>query len=405
LNGHTTILVVILGALVLAWTGLFAFTVVTRAIYDVQTRIVDAARRAARRRIVRAARAGSEVEVDRILRRLTVGTLLRAAANTSTRPPVARVFSRHLLRRAEPQIRALLAPRQHERARWQRIAALRVAALGGVPDAVTLLQAAASSPDEEVASAGIRILGELATPQAQSVLVETLRVGNFSRSRVAAQLDRLAPLSVHTLSPLLEDPDPNVRYWGAKLLARSPDEPAAGGALVAAARDENANVRAAAAEGLGREQSESGAQTLISLLLDPSASVRTHAARSIGRRRTTTAADPLAALLGDPDWWVRTAAKRALERLGAAAVPAVTPLLRTADEFARNGAAEILQNLGLVHALVDRIADPTSGDVEAAAGGLAHILEAGSARFALLALEHLDQDARDRTRAIVNGGS
>jgi hypothetical protein len=237
------------------------------------------------------------------------------------------------------------------------------------------------------------------------VLVETLRAGNFSRSRVAAQLDRNAPLSVHTLSPLLEDPDPNVRYWGAKLLARGADEPAAGDALVVAARDDNANVRAAAAESLGREQSESGVHTLISLLLDPSSAVRVHAARSIGRRGTVAAAGRLAELLGDPDWWVRTAAKRALESLGTAAVPAVTPLLRAADEFARNGAAEVLQNLGLVHALVDQVADSTGGDVEAAAGGLARILEAGSARFALLALEHLAPDARDRTLAIVSGVS
>lgn len=377
----------VLGALVLTWAGIFAFVVVTRAIYDVRTRVVDAAHRTARRRIARAARAGNEVEVDRILGRLRVATLLRAAADTSTRPPVARVFSRHLLRRAEPQIRALLEPRPHERARWQRVAALRVAALGGLPDAATLLQDAIRSSDEEVTWAGIRILGELATPQAQGMLVETLRDGTFARSRVAAQLDGRAPLSVDTLRPLLEDAEPIVRYWGAKLLAHASDAPVARDALVAAAADDSANVRAGAAESLGRNRSERATQTLVSLLVDPSPLVRIHAARSIGRRGTIAAAGQVASLLRDRDWWVRTAAKRALESLGAAAVPAVTPLLQADDEFARNGAAEILQNLGLVRVLVDRVAASANGDGQAAAAELAPILAAGGARFASLALE------------------
>ena len=405
LRGHSIILALILGALVLTWVGIFAFVVATRALYDVQKRLVNAARRVARRRIARAARAGTEVEVDRILRRLRVETLLRAAADTSTSLPVARVFSRHLLRRAEPRIRALLEPRSHKRARWQRVAALRVAALGGLPDAATLLRDAIRSSDEEVVSAGVRILGELATTEAQGVLIDTLRGGAFARSRVAAQLEGRAALSVEMLRPLLEDSEPIVRYWGAKLLAHSFDDPAAGDALVTAATDDSANVRAAAAESLGHDRSERATQILITLLVDPSPPVRLHAARSVGRRGTTAAAGFLAPLLHDGDWWVRTAAKRALETLGAAAVPAVTPLLQTDDEFARNGAAEILQNVGVVRALVDRVAGSTNGDGARAAAELTPILAAGGARFASLALEHLDPDAGARVREIMNVAS
>jgi len=400
MSGRTITLAAVLGALVLVWTGLFAYVVVTRAIHDVRKRVVDASRRRTRRRLMRAARAEAEVDVDRILRRLGVATLLRAAADTSTRTGVARVFARHLLRRAEPRIRAHLVPRQG--GRWERIAALRVAALGGLADGRALLDDAVRSPDEEVQAAAVRILGELATPAAQTVLVEALRSGHFARSRIAAQLEGAA-LSMDLLRPLLDDPQPIARYWGVKLLEHAAHDPAATEAMLAAAHDEEDNVRAGAAASLAGDDSDRATQALVSLLADSSPHVRLHAARSIGRRGTTTAAGHVALLLSDRDWWVRTAAKRALEELGVPAVSAVVPHLSADDGFARNSAAEILQNLGLVRALVDQVATAKSGERDAAARELAPILAAGGARFASLALEHLGHDGSTRVHAIVGG--
>src|SRR4051794_3275531 len=400
MSSGTITLAAALAALALVWTGLFGYVVVTRAIYDVQKRVVDASRRRTRRRLVHAARAEAEVDVDRILGRLGVATLLRAAADTSTRTAVARVFARHLLRRAEPRIRALLVPRR--RGRWERIAALRVAALGGLDDAPALLDAAIRCPDDEVQAATVRILGELATRGAQSVLVEALRSGHFARSRVAAQLEG-ARLSVDLLRPLLDDPQPIARYWGAKLLEHAADDPAASDALLVAAHDDEHNVRAGAAASLACDESDRATQTLVALLTDPSPHVRLHAARSIGRRRTTSAAGRVASLLSDRDWWVRSAAKRALEELGVPAMSAVLPHLRADDPFARNGAAEILQNLGLVRALVDQVATARNVERDAAARELAPILAAGGARFASLALEHLDHDESNRVHAVVGG--
>jgi HEAT repeat protein len=398
MSGRTVTLALVLGGLTLAWIGIFAYVIVTRAIYDVQKRIVDASRRRTRHRIVSAARAGGEVDVDRVLDRLRVAALVRAAADTSIRTPLARVFSQHLLRRAEPRIRALLVPRPERR--WQRVGALRVAALGGLPGATTLLRDAIRSPDEEIQAAGIRILGELGTPAAHDLLVETVKTGAFARSRVASQLEG-ARLSVELLRPLLDDAQPIVRYWGTKLLEHASDSLAASDALLMAAADADANVRAAAAASLAADASEQATETLLTLLVDPSSHVRLHAARSIGRRGTVKAAGQVASLLRDQDWWVRTSAKRALENLGAEAVLAVTPHLRTNDEFGRNGAAEVLQNLGLVRTLVDRVATATNGEGEAAAVELAPILIAGGARFASLAVEHLDHDSGARVHAIV----
>ena len=57
-------------------------------------------------------------------------------------------------------------------------------------------------------------------------------------------------------------------------------------------------------------------------------------------------------LLADEQWWVRTAAKDALRGIGTDAVPALLSMLTHADPFARNGAAEVLQDIGFVDSLV-----------------------------------------------------
>ena len=76
-----------------------------------------------------------------------------------------------------------------------------------------------------------------------------------------------------------------------------------------------------------------------------------------------------ATLLSDGRWWVRTAAKDALRTLGSPAVPALLAVLGSDDGFARNGAAEVLQDLGFIDELA--LDDPASPLLERiyAAGG------------------------------------
>jgi HEAT repeat protein len=400
-NDLTTTLTLVFGVLVLAWSGLFTFVVSSRAIWDAQHKILELAGRGAHRRLLLAARASGDVEVDRLLRRLRTSTLLRAASDASTSTTVARVFAAHLVRRAEPRVRSLLADRRGQRARWERVAALRVLALAEADDALALLASAARDTDDEIAAAAVRILGELDTSEARGALVHILLDDDFARSRVAAQLDRAERIDIKLLSSLLSSPDDGARYWGTKLLAHTGDDSAARAAALAAARDPNANVRAAAADSLGLLLSANDAEQLLRLLDDEAAHVRVHAARSLGALTATGAGPALAELLRDSSWWVRTAAKRALESLGPDACDAVWGYLDDDDHFARNGAAEVLQNIGVVRELVDTVTLPGSRYRSDAAAELAKVLAAGGSQFEALALEHLDHDARVRVRTVV----
>lgn len=266
-----------------------------------------------------------------------------------------------------------------EAARWRRIRALRALARMNHPACRTLLPEALDSDDVDVAGAAVRSLGDVGAPWAVEELVSALRRGVYYPSRVAAQLERLAPLPGSLLVPLLDDESPSVRFWGATLLAPYPTLATA--ALVARASDVDPNVRAAAVETLAGRGGRRPLVAALRLLHDPEWFVRVHAARAVGRLGGTADIARVVPLLGDERWWVRSAAKDALRTLGLGAVRVLRATLVDGDTFARNGAAEVLQDVGLVDELIRTGDDPEL---------LALIFEAGGERLRQLALTRTD---------------
>jgi HEAT repeat protein len=286
--------------------------------------------------------------------------------------------TRTLLRRAERRART-------EWGRWRRISALNRLAGMRHPASPHLLRKALLDSDSDVVAAAIRDLGALGDDWAVELLVEALREGRASRSRIAAQLEHLAPAPALHLLHLLRDPDPGVRFWAATLLG--PHRGFGDTALVALTRDDDANVRAAAVEALATRSGQETRTAVLALLDDPVWFVRVHAARAAGQVAGASAAPAIARLLADERWWVRTAAKDALEAMGPEAVPALVPMLSSADRFARNGAAEVLQDIGLVdHLALEEPRSPL----------LARIYTAGGMRFREAAESRIARDRRFR---------
>jgi HEAT repeat protein len=268
--------------------------------------------------------------------------------------------ARRLMRRAVREART-------DWGRWRRVAALSRLARARHPATRRVLRRAVTDPDSQVAAAAVRLLGDVGDEWAIELLLESLRTGHVQRSRVASQLERLAPMPGVQLLPLLRDPDPAVRFWGATLLA--PYDEIGQSDLVAQTRDEDANVRAAAIETLGDRGREDAAEAALRLLDDPAWFVRVHAARAAGQTAGGASAVPLTRLLSDQRWWVRSAAKDALRGLGRAAIEALLPVLISPDQFARNGAAEILQDIGFVdHLALEEPGSPLLARIYAAGG-------------------------------------
>jgi HEAT repeat protein len=108
---------------------------------------------------------------------------------------------------------------------------------------------------------------------------------------------------------------------------------------------------------------------VLGLLDDPAWFVRVHAARSAAHLAGAAAAPAVTHLLSDSRWWVRTAAKDALRAIGRDALPALIPILGSPDRFARNGAAEVLQDIGVVDQLaVQEPQSPLLARIYAAGG-------------------------------------
>jgi len=107
-----------------------------------------------------------------------------------------------------------------------------------------------------------------------------------------------------------------------------------------------------------------------------------HAARAAGHVLGARASLSISRLFADERWWVRTAAKDALRGVGADAVPPLLSLLAHDDRYARNGAAEVLQDIGFVDYLA--VHDPDSTV-------LARIYAAGGERYRDAAEARLDE--------------
>ena len=250
---------------------------------------------------------------------------------------------------------------------WRRITALQRLGRAHHRAVPGLVRTLLDEPDPRIAVAAIRSLGEIGDDWSIEILLDALRRGSGSRSRVAAVLEELAPAPGDRLVGLLRDGDPAVRFWGATLLHAYPD--LAEATLIELTWDADPNVRAAAVETLGMRSGKDVGTALLARLADDEWFVRVHAARAAGHVVGAEAAPSIARLLADERWWVRTAAKDALRGLRTEAVPALLSVLGHEDRFARNGAAEVLQDIGFVDFLaLDSPASPLLERIYAAGG-------------------------------------
>jgi HEAT repeat protein len=271
----------------------------------------------------------------------------RARYDRKRREPTSKALGR---REAERLVRRASRTPRTEWGKWRRVAALARLEQAHHVAVPRVIRPVLEDPDERIATAAIRTLGGIGDEWAIDLLIAALRSGAGPRSRVAAELERLAPAPGPKLLPLLRDWNPMVRFWGATLLGPYPE--LGESSLIALTWDADPNVRAAAVETLGSRTGSAVGDATLACVDDSEWFVRVHAARSAGHVLGAAAAPTITRLLADERWWVRTAAKDALRAIGSGAVPSLLSVLAHEDPFARNGASEVLQDIGFVDFLV-----------------------------------------------------
>jgi HEAT repeat protein len=282
---------------------------------------------------------------------------------------------------------------------WRRTAAMRLLAAGGYEGLVPLLRRTLDDRDPEIVGASLALLGRVPDPAAAAALVEALKESKYAASRVATYLDQF-PLDIADLFvPLLHHPDATVRYWGATLLSRDGDANVAP-SLRALSDDRSPLVRKAAVAALARVDKAGALPAARALLADDVWYVRAHAARALGEAGGPDVAEEIAPLLADREWWVRLAAKETLQTMGEEVWAVLVPYLDHADAFARNGAAEVLQNIGILDSLIvleAATARPSATKLEM----LRKIASAGGTRMTEALLERVDVQTRPRVRTLL----
>jgi len=282
----------------------------------------------------------------------------------SRRKPTAKALGP---READRLIRRVSRNPRTEWRKWRRVAALARLEEAHHPAVPRLIRAVLADPDPRIAAAAVRTLGDIGDDWAIDLLLSALRTGSGPRSRIAAEIERLAPAPGPRLLALARDWNPVVRFWGATLLGPYPE--LGESSLIALTWDSDPNVRAAAVETLGSRSGAAVEAATLAALDDSEWFVRVHAARAAGRVVGAAAAPTIIRLLGEERWWVRTAAKDALRGIGADAVPSLLSVLTHDDPFARNGAAEVLQDIGFVDFLaLDNPSSPLLERIYAAGG-------------------------------------
>jgi HEAT repeat protein len=358
-------------AMFAVWAGVSSFVVVNRMLYDRrERRLTSIARALADPALASFAPIDRAPAIRGILSRMSRRAVYRMVASTVLPVSITEACAAYAIERwGLPQM-VLDAQGQRGRRKWRRISALF--ALGHIRAAGShdLLALALVDPDADVAGAAAVVLHRLGDERAAGILVPALRGGTLPPSRIATHLDQY-PLPIDALlRPLLSEPKSGTRYWAASLLSRYPYAEGVAGEIAVLVNDVDPQVRKAALATLGTMRSAEVIADVQRAVHDPVAYVRSTAIRSLTQygmlESDTSQRERLAAViapsLADAVWEVRLAAKECLVDLGPVTWREAAAQLKSVDSFARNGAAEVLQNLGLLDRAIAAMESGTEPD-------------------------------------------
>ncbi len=230
-----------------------------------------------------------------------------------------------------------------------RRAAYSAEMLGNIGDerAVPGLSRLLESSNYRVADAALYALGKIGTQESLSEITKILdHPTRWTQDRLAAAVEAVGRPAMDLLIRNLEEGTPQTRSLSAEILAKVGGEEALP-ALRAALRDANTDVRARAAAALGRLRDNGSLEPLLGALEDARWEVRSQAAKALGEIEEPAALSQLAKALRDSEWWVRANAAEAMRRMGEAGERELAAMLYDDDRFARETAAQALQELGV----------------------------------------------------------
>jgi HEAT repeat protein len=223
----------------------------------------------------------------------------------------------------------------------------------GDPRAVPGLAELLGDPKPEVREAALFALGRIGTGESLELMLDALGSGDrWSQEKVSEVVEKAGDKSRRLLVDLLRDEDPSRRAFAAEIMGRVAGDQEAE-YLERALEDEDVNVRARAADSLGRMRNRAARPALLRALEDPAWEVRAQAVKALGSIGDEEDTDSIAPALRDGEWWVRSNTAAALREMGETGEGPLVEMLWDEDRFAREAAAQALEEGSIVERLVE----------------------------------------------------
>lgn len=249
----------------------------------------------------------------------------------------------------------------------------RMLARSRVHDLVRLMD----DPVPEVRLRAAKALGAIGGLEAVETLIAALKATDrWATLRIADILAGLGPSAVEPLLDAFPRLPGAARVPAIDILGRLRSHlsvPLLRGLLA----DADANARARAAHSLGLIGHPAVTQALIEALGDVEWPVRAMAAKALGRIAGDDSVEPLRRALSDPEWWVRANAAESLRSKGEAGRRALLVALDGNDAFAAHKAAWMLQEAGVLDALLARLGEGKDDDRREARSVLRRLVALG----------------------------
>ncbi|MBI4056082.1 MAG: HEAT repeat domain-containing protein [Elusimicrobia bacterium] len=188
-------------------------------------------------------------------------------------------------------------------------------------------------------------LGRLKDPKAVDPIVQSLaHYSKLAALRATNIILTMGHRTVPILEGLLQNPDRDVQVLAIDLLGVLKERQATD-QLIPFLNAKNLDTRVAACRALGNIEDEKAGPSVARCLQDPAWQVRSKAAFVVGQLGYVQAIPDLKRTMGDKFWWVRLHSGEALSRLGGQGQKALQETLSSEDRFARDMAAQWLDEL------------------------------------------------------------
>lgn len=239
------------------------------------------------------------------------------------------------------KIKALESSAKKRRGRWRRIEAIMALGYIQAESSPEILRELLYSKDDEISYFSALAIGRIGTQASAGILMRFLKERPRLRRKIASILESLNPGVTEEVIKFADDPEPDVRAWAARLLAKSVSKEYIK-KVEALTEDESPDVRAASCESLAKLNDKDSKKILTKRLKDDTWFVRMHAVRAISKIFGKDAISEIFTLLNDGSILVLEGVKRAMADNIDAALPYIHKILAGDDEPAKKVCKEAL---------------------------------------------------------------